>query len=165
MTDSGSSIGHGKGSIYLTLIAAIWLAMIPLPASIDSFRPDWVALAVLYWSIALPHQIGVLSAWVVGLLMDMMLGSTLGIHALGMSVIAYISGTYYHIIRNSSVWQQSLMMGALIFVSQLLVFWIEHLFATPRMNPRFLWAAVSSTLVWPSVYLLLRYIRRRFNIR
>lgn len=162
---SGSLTGHGKGSIYLTLIAAVWLAMIPLPVSIDRFRPDWVALALLYWTIALPHHLGVITSWVVGLIMDMLLGSTIGIHALGMTVITFIAASNYQIIRNFSVWQQALAMGCLIFFNQLLVFWIEHLFATPRLNPRFLWAAISSTLLWPSIYLLLRYIRRRFNIR
>ena len=44
---SGSLTGHGKGSVYITLLAAIVLALVPLPASIDMFRPDWVALVVL----------------------------------------------------------------------------------------------------------------------
>ncbi|WP_024871693.1 rod shape-determining protein MreD [Tolumonas lignilytica] len=162
---SGSLTGHGKGSIYLTLIVAIILTMVPLPAVIDMFRPDWVALVVLYWVIALPHQLSVVSAWVVGLLMDILLGSTLGVHALGMAVISCVAGTQYQQLRNFSVWQQALVMGALIFVDQLLVFWVEHLFSSPRMNPRFAWAALSSTLIWPSIYLFLRYIRRRFNIR
>ena len=59
---SGSLTGHGKGSIYLTLIVAIILAMVPLPVAIDMFRPDWVALVVLYWVIALPHHLGIVSA-------------------------------------------------------------------------------------------------------
>ncbi|MFB0974806.1 MAG: rod shape-determining protein MreD [Tolumonas sp.] len=162
---SGSLTGHGKGSIYLTLIAAIILAMVPLPAAIDMFRPDWVALVVLYWVIALPHHLGIVSAWVVGLIMDILLGSTLGIHALGMAVTTYVAAAQYQKLRNFSVWQQALVMGSLIFIGQLLIFWVEHLFASPRLNTRFVWASLSSTLLWPSVYLFLRYIRRRFNIR
>lgn len=163
MTDSLT--GHGKGSIYLTLIAAVLVEMVPLPAAIDFMRPDWVALAFLYWVIALPHQLNVMTAWVLGLIMDILLGSTLGIHALGFSVIAFFAATHYKTIRNFSVWQQALAMGSLIFIEQLITFWIEHLFATPRLSPRFLWAALSSTALWPSIYLLLRYIRRHFNIR
>ncbi len=162
---SNSLTGHGKGSIYLTLIVAIVLTMVPLPAAIDMFRPDWVALVVLYWVIALPHHMNVVSAWIVGLLMDIMLGSTLGIHALGMAVISYVATAQYQKIRNYSVWQQALVMGSLIFIGQLLIFWVEHLFASPRLNTRFVWASLSSMLLWPSVYLFLRYIRRRFNIR
>lgn len=56
------------------------------------FRPDWVALVVLYWVIALPHHLNVISAWVVGLIMDILLGSTLGIHALSMAVISWRGG-------------------------------------------------------------------------
>lgn len=162
---SGSLTGHGKGSVYITLLAAIVLTLVPLPASIDMFRPDWVALVVLYWVIALPHHLNVISAWVVGLIMDILLGSTLGIHALSMAVISCVAAAQYQKLRNFSVWQQALVMGSLIFVGQLLNYWVEHLFASPRMNPRFVWATVSSTLLWPSVYLFLRYIRRYFNIR
>ena len=104
---SSSLTGHGKGSIYLTLMVAIILTIVPLPAAIDMFRPDWVALVLLYWVIALPHQINVVSAWIVGLLMDILLGSTLGIHALGMAVISYIATAQYQKIRNYSVWQQA----------------------------------------------------------
>ena len=162
---SGSLTGHGKGSIYLTLIVAIILTMVPLPVAIDMFRPDWVALVVLYWVIALPHHLNVVSAWIVGLIMDILLGSTLGIHALSMAVISCVVAAQYQKIRNFSVWQQALVMGSLIFVGQLLIFWVEHLFASPRLNTRFVWSSLSSTLLWPSVYLFLRYIRRRFNIR
>ena len=162
---SGSLTGHGKGSIYLTLIVAIILTMVPLPVAIDMFRPDWVALVVLYWVIALPHHLNVVSAWFVGLIMVILLGSTLGIHALSMAVISCVVAAQYQKIRNFSVWQQALVMGSLIFVGQLLIFWVEHLFASPRLNTRFVWASLSSTLLWPSVYLFLRYIRRRFNIR
>ena len=90
-----------------------------------------MALVVLYWVIALPHQMNVVSAWIVGLLMDIMLGSTLGIHALGMAVISYVATAQYQKIRNYSVWQQALVMGSLIFIGQLLIFWVEHLFASP----------------------------------
>ena len=44
--------GHGKGSIYLTILVAMVLAIIPLPPSLDSFRPDWVMLVVIYWVLA-----------------------------------------------------------------------------------------------------------------
>lgn len=112
---SGSLTGHGKGSIYLTLIVAIILTMVPLPVAIDMFRPDWVALVVLYWVIALPHHLNVVSAWIVGLIMDILLGSTLGIHALSMAVISCVVAAQYQKIRNFSVWQQALVMGSLIF--------------------------------------------------
>ena len=42
----------------------------PLPSLLDAYRPDWVALVVLYWVIALPHRINIGTAWVAGLLLD-----------------------------------------------------------------------------------------------
>ena len=36
--------GHGIGSIYLTILLALLLSILPMPALLDTYRPDWVAL-------------------------------------------------------------------------------------------------------------------------
>ena len=37
--------GHGIGSIYLTILLALLLSILPMPALLDTYRPDWVALS------------------------------------------------------------------------------------------------------------------------
>lgn len=156
---------HGKGSIYLTLLAALLLAILPLPADIDVFRPDWVMLVLLYWVIALPHRVNVGTAWVIGLLLDILLGSTLGIRALSMAIMAYLAGVQFQKIRNFSVWQQALVIGSIAAMGQLSIFWAEHLFSERPLNYRLFWSVLSSTLLWPWVFLTLRRLRRHFHIR
>jgi len=50
----------GTGVIIVTLLLAALLEVIPLPASIDWVRPEWMLLVLVYWVLSLPHRIGVL---------------------------------------------------------------------------------------------------------
>ena len=157
--------GHGVGSIYLTILAALLLSIVPMPSVLDYHRPDWLALVIMYWVIALPHRVNVGTAWVAGLLLDILLGSTLGIHALAMAIMAYVAALQFQKIRNFSVWQQALVMGSISLLGLLTVFWAEHLFGVAALNYRLFWSAVSNVLLWPLTFLTLRKLRRRFHIR
>lgn len=50
-----------------SLLFALGLAVVPLPASIVAFRPDWVALILIYWSLIAPRRYGLLTAFWMGL--------------------------------------------------------------------------------------------------
>ena len=43
--------GDGRSVIYLTLTAALLLTMLPLPPVLLPFKPYWVALVMVYWSL------------------------------------------------------------------------------------------------------------------
>mgnify|MGYP000110705102 FL=1 len=40
--------GHGVGSIYLTILAALLLSIVPMPSVLDYHRPDWLALVIMH---------------------------------------------------------------------------------------------------------------------
>ena len=157
--------GHGKGSIYLTILLALLLTILPLPAIIDPYRPDWLTLVIVYWVIALPHRVNVGTAWIAGLLLDILMGSTPGVRALALAIMAYVAAMQFQKVRNFSVWQQAVVVGIISLLGQLTVFWAEHLFAVVTMNYRMFWSCLSTTLLWPWVFLSLRKLRRKFHIR
>ena len=74
----------GGWVILLSFMLALLLDIIPLPLWVDRFRPDWPALILIYWSMALPHRVGIGSAWVLGLLVDAAKGTLIGQHALAL---------------------------------------------------------------------------------
>ena len=157
--------GHGKGSIYLTLLLGLLFSIVPLPPAIDVFRPDWLTLVVLYWVVALPHRVNVGTAMVAGFLLDLLLGSTLGVRALAFSIMAYVAAMQYQQLRTFSVWQQALVIGVISLLGQLTIFWAEHLFAVVTFDQRLLWGSISTMLFWPPVFIWLRMVRRKFRIR
>ena len=158
----------GLGVIALTFVVAMVLAIVPLPDSVPIelgyLRPQWVVLVLIYWVIALPGRVGILVAWSIGLIVDVLLGSLLGQHGVAFILVAYIASSLYQRLRMFSLWQQSLIVFAIVGLNQLINFWIESIVGIGDWNMLYLLASVVSALLWPSVFLLLRYLRRQFNV-
>ena len=147
-----------------TLIAALMLTMVPLPASVAPLRPDWVALVALYWAIALPDRFGVVIAWVAGLLLDVSTGALLGQHALGLVLIVAVAVNLHQRLRVSPLAQQALIVVVLLFVKQALVLWTSGLAGRAPANPwLYLSAPLTALVFWPLLFMILRDLRRRYR--
>lgn len=159
---------HGLWVIPLTFFMAMVLSVVSLPAYLPSqlgyLRPEWVALVLMYWVIALPHRVGIVVAWCVGLMVDVLLGDLLGQHAIAFMIMAYIGQNLYQRLRMFTVWQQSLIIFAIVGLNQLINFWIESIAGVAEWSMWTLLPSVVSALLWPWVFLILRYLRRVFNV-
>ncbi|REL31832.1 rod shape-determining protein MreD [Thalassotalea euphylliae] len=150
--------------IVLSLLLALIASIVPMPHSVDAFRPDWVLVVLIYWSLALPNRVSVFTAWVMGFLLDVLLGSTLGVHAGAMALSVYIAAVNFQKIRNFSLWQQALIVGVLAALYHLLVFWMQRVLTDVVFLPSYLYPVMSSVILWPWAFLLLRKVRRHFKI-
>lgn len=151
--------------IALTFLVALVAAIMPLPLSVDEFRPDWVLVVLLYWAMAAPSRVNIGIAWLIGLVLDILLGSTLGVHGGAIAISTFIVVGSYQKIRNFSVWQQALIIGTLSALYHLTVFWIQYFLTDAVFVINFLYPVVSTVLLWPWAFLLLRKIRRHFQIK
>jgi len=152
---------QGGGVIIITLIVAALLTLVPLPDSIRMFRPEFVGLALIYWTMATPRHIGISFAWSVGLLMDVMLGGALGLLAFAYALIVYLVLQFHLQIRQYPMWQQALSVFSLVLLLQLLFVIVE----SHTAGWSFWLPAISSMLIWPVIYSALRSVRRTFHVR
>lgn len=150
--------------IWLSILVALVLQIVPLPSQVDVYRPDWVLVVLAYWSMALPHRVNVGVAFLTGVAMDVLVGTTLGIHSLGLSLSVYILAANYQRLRNYSVWQQAIIIGLMSSLYHLMTFWVQHLLTDIYFQVNYLWPVLTSMVLWPWVFWLLRRTRRQFSI-
>ena len=148
-------------AVYLSLILGLILMILPLPDWVQAYRPNWVALILIYWSMALPKKVGLWFALFTGLLVDTLHGTLLGQHALALIIIIYINLNLYQRIRVLSLPQQSFYVFSLLFINQTTVAWVEGIMGRPPPLVAFISAPVIGMLIWPWVFVILRDIRRK----
>lgn len=147
-----------------TILVALVLQIMPMPIQADLYRPDWVIIVLAYWTMALPHRVNVGVAFLVGLAMDILLGTALGIHSFALSASVYVLAANYQRLRNYSVWQQAIIIGLLCSLYHLVLFWLQHLLTDIPFQFAYLWPIFSSMILWPWIFWLLRKLRRQLNI-
>jgi len=155
---------QGRLAIVLSLLIALMLMIWPLPDFAQAFRPDWVALVLIYWIMALPHRVNVGLAWLSGLMVDVLTGSVLGQHALGLAVLALMVSAVHLRVRVFPLWQQTMTVMALLAIYEVILIMVDG--ATGQLYQlEWRWAPVlTGMLFWPWALFLLRFVRRRFNV-
>ena len=156
---------RGGWLIVISIFAALVLTALPLPETASAWRPEWTALILVYWCLALPERVGIGWSWFVGCLQDVLQGPELGTHGLAFAIAAYLTIRLYQRLRVFPVWQQALAVLVLLLLIRLILFWIDGLLGRPTPNWKHWLPALTGTLVWPLVFMLLRRLRRRFNVR
>jgi rod shape-determining protein MreD len=156
---------HNGVIIIFTLLIALMASIMPMPLNADAFRPDWVLIVLMYWCMALPGRVNILTAWVMGFLLDVLLGSVLGVHAAAMAISIYIIVGNHQKIRNFSIWQQALIIGVLAALYHLVVFWLQRFLIDVVFLTSYLYPVITTIVLWPWVFYLLRRVRRNFSIK
>ncbi len=155
---------HGGWIILASVVAALMLTIVVLPAWVAPFRPEWTAMVLIYWCLALPHRVSVGYAWLAGLCVDVLRGALLGQHALGFAVAAYLAVKLHQRIRVFPLWQQALSVMVLVALEQLLVLWVQGMIGQAHQGWDYWLPSLASGLLWPWVFLFLRRLRRHFRV-
>jgi rod shape-determining protein MreD len=146
-----------------TLVLALLLTLLPLPNWAAMFRPAWVELVLIYWAMSLPASVGLFTACIFGLIVDIALGSLLGQHALGLSLVAYIVLKNYQRLRLYPLIQQGVIIMLILMIEQLLYLWIYGITNRAPHNTLTLFIPpITSMALWPWLFVLMHDIRRRF---
>jgi len=126
--------------------------------------PEWLALVLIYWTIALPARVGIVTGLLLGVGLDVLEGAVLGQNAFALVVVALLSVILYQRLRVYSLWQQAGVVFVLIGINQLICQWVQNLQGVGARSLFFLLPAVSSALLWPVVLHTLRGLRRHYQV-
>lgn len=150
--------------IWFSLALALLLSVAPLPGFMEVGRPLWPALILTYWVLALPHRVGMTSAWLLGLGVDVLYGTLLGQNALILTLITFLVLNLHQRLRMFPMWQQSLVLMVVFGLAQLVQLWLNALTGNRPPTLAFVLPALVSALLWPWVSVALRGIQKRLNV-
>jgi rod shape-determining protein MreD len=144
--------------IAASLVCALLLNLFIWPDWSLLFKPDFVALILLYWCTHKPNRVGIGIAWMVGIFSDVADATLFGQHALAYSVLAFGGIVLNRRIQMFDFRQQTLQVFPLLLSSYLvfaLINWQMHGYVVWE----FLLGSATSALLWTPTTLLLQKLR------
>ena len=151
--------------IYGSFLLALVFAILPLPEMVTAARPFLLAMLLADWIMEAPSKVGMGTAFLLGLLGDLMSASLLGEQALRLVVIAFLVQRFRARLRFFPLWQQAGAIGLLMLNDRVIVALVHWLVGAPQAG----WASWLSWLLamvlWPWLYVFLDMARLRARER
>lgn len=143
-----------------SVLLALLLQLIRIPEFLSGARPLWIALVFGYWALMEPRVSTLLPAFIVGIFCDVLFGSVLGQHALGLVLVVYFIQRLRPIFILFPLWQATLALIPLWFIYIFIMYWIDGS-TQHQPNAWLRWLPlVSTTLFWPLVFATLESVMR-----
>lgn len=150
-----------KRIFYIFLALGLVLSLLPLPENLQVLRPPLISLILIYWVLGLPRSVSLGFAFSLGLLVDVVQGSLIGLHALQWVVLVFLVTRYSSRIRFAPIWQQSLTVLFLLLNERFLLLWVLLLTGEHNFNLQLWVPAVTGALLWPWLFILMSHLQQR----
>ena len=145
----------------VSLLVALLLGLVPLPAGLQPFRPYWLALVLAYWLLEAPDKVGLGVSFMIGLVADLAFGGLLGEQALRLVVLAFILERFRARLRFFPMSQQAMTMGVLLLNDRVINAVIHLVMGVPQV-PVLTWCApLIGAVLWAPLHFLLDALRLR----
>jgi rod shape-determining protein MreD len=151
--------GSRRLPVIITFIVGLMLTVMPLADSVEPFRPDWLALIVIFWTMQLPRTWSVGSAWIIGIVLDASYGTLLGQHALALCVIAFATVRFHLLMRVFPLSQLTATIFALLALYQFILFWVNGVAGVSAPTITYWAPVITGTLIWPFLFIFLSGVR------
>jgi rod shape-determining protein MreD len=109
----------------IALFLVLVLSIIPMPDVMLPFRPPWVLLLVLYIQVYLPNYYTALLLFVLGLCLDVLLATLIGVHSFALLLTTWIAAGKLRRFIFFSMAQQMLMVGVFCICYESIIVFIE----------------------------------------
>ena len=148
------------GFIAVTLLVALLLNLLPWSGAWQWIKPDFVALVLLCWCVEQPRKLGFVSAWLLGLVMDVADGTLFGQHALSYSILAYAGIVLHRRVLMFSGTPQVMHVVVLLLINDLIVITIRVLAGADFPGFRYFIGSFVAGALWLPLSVLLKLPQR-----
>lgn len=140
-----------------------------LPASVPAWtghlRPDWMIAVLFYWSFAAYERTGVVEAWLLGLVVDVLVGDPLGLNGACMAGAVFSGHILHERMRLYTMPQRAGVALAVLLLAAAVRELARVLALGTTASLWFLAAPAVTALLFPLVALALGAMGRRFGVR
>ena len=152
---------ESRSLLLLSIMAAVFLSLLPLPEMLMPFKPYWVAMVLIYWTLETQDMISLGLAFLIGLVLDTLSGSLMGLHALSLVVMVFLVQRFRSRLRFFPPWQQALSVLGLLVNDRIILIWITVLLGEALPTWEYWLPPLVGMALWPWLFLLLDRIRAR----
>ena len=145
----------------VSLLLALLLGLMPLPDTLQPFRPYWLALVLAYWLLEAPERVGPGVAFAIGLVADVAFGSLIGEQALRLVVLAFILDRFRARLRFFPLSQQAATIGVLLLNDRVINAVVHVVLGVPQLPWTYWLAPLVGMVLWAPLHLLLDTLRLR----
>jgi|GEM_PF-6279037 len=146
----------------------LWLSVFPLSHFWEMLWPLWPVWFVLVVGEVLPSYLSVLLAWLLGIMLDSLYNSMLGLHAIALISISYLKHyfSFTPSIEISKKANEVILIVAFSLLYQIIIGtlqWIAHI-PTQMIGPHILGSSITTGLLWYYGSASIKKIYRFFNV-
>ena len=144
--------------IFLSFIIASALSVYPLSPSVAELRPILMVMVLIFWLIFQARYVGLKTAFAIGIIIDLLMDSRLGLHAFATVLVVLVINLISRQLKSLTM-VTAWLMAAVGLLSYQLCLWLlqpmlQNTAATPSALP-----LMVSMVSWPLLLLLLRRFR------
>ncbi len=141
------------GSIGLFVLATI-LLIVPLPHWAHVLRPQWMLLLLLVWARRYHASLSLYGVFVIGLFVDLLLGTVLAMHAFTYVLALYLFSKYDDRMINFPLLQQTLCIFLVVLVAYVSRWLVAVWFASDAPTLSMFCSVATTAVLWPWLMML-----------
>ncbi|MGN0894442.1 MAG: rod shape-determining protein MreD [Succinivibrio sp.] len=146
------------------LILSIIIQILHMPSSVSDYRPDLLVLVILFFSINNNFVLKLETSWCVGIILDLVTGAPLGINAFLITCQIYLINTQFKNFDKYSLWQQTIIIGLVNLVVNVIGYWIEHIIGQSYYETTFIIPSLVTALMWPVIFVICIILCNTFSV-
>ena len=147
-------------AIIVSVIVASVFIVYPLSYGLSAWRPEYMLLLVMFWVLCQPTWCGVWFAFAMGMFVDLLVGSPLGLNALSFVIVSFVARFFIRekrILTFVHIW----VIVSLATLAHLLLQWLMQVMGGIDFALARHWQPLPTTIaVFPLVY----YVLKRWRI-
>ncbi len=161
MMPRGNQLLLPVNPLFMWMSVLLALSFNLLPLGRVAGVPDWLALIFVFWNVHQPRRMGMLPAFIFGLLMDVHQGALLGQHALAYTLLSFFAITIHRRLLWFTVPSQAVQILPLFAAAHAVSLVVRMIAGGSLPGWSIVLAPIFESALWPLASVLLLAPQRR----